>query len=190
LSFDLRHLKRRLKPEKRIATLTRRSDAELPFADPALIPRGSGLLLDACVYIDAVAGRLPAPAAELFAGRLVQHASVALTELTFTLGALDPRDRRSREHARIVGNIVEKIAASPRFLVPDDEIWAMGGMLAGILARTQGYGREARRRALLDCLLFLLAGKSGLILLTANLAEFDLLSQIMPEIRLAFYRPG
>jgi hypothetical protein len=57
------------------------------------------------------------------------------------LGALDPTDRRT----------------------PDNRAaWAMAGMLAGILKRTQRCGTEQRRKALADCLLFVSALKAGI----------------------------
>lgn len=41
-----------------------------------------------------------------------------------------------------------------------------------------------------DALLFATARKHGLVLLTANLAEFDPMLQLLPETRVAFYRPA
>ena len=38
-------------------------------------------------------------------------------------------------------------------ITPDPEIWREAGVLSGTLARTQGYGREQRRRVLNDALL-------------------------------------
>jgi hypothetical protein len=45
-------------------------------------------------------------------------------------------------------------------------------------------------KALADCVLFLQARKLGFTVLTANIAEFDLLLQLVPSGRVLFYRVG
>ena len=188
MSIDLAAIQRRLKPEKRTAQLQRRPDAALPFANADLIPPGARMLLDTCVYIDTAADRLPDEIAALLRRRHCHHSSVCLAELTYGLGELDPTDDRTAKNREVIGDIVTRIAGDERLVIPDGNEWAMAGMLAGMLKRTQRYGREQRRKALSDCLLFVSALREGLILLTANLAEFDLLHQIFPEARVAFYR--
>jgi predicted nucleic acid-binding protein len=188
MSVDLRAIERRLKPEKRTAQLQRRSDDALPFANADLVPIGTRVLLDTCVYIDAAADRLPDGIAALLPRRFHHHSGVCLAELTAALGELDPTDRRTPGNRATIEAIIARIADDERMVVPDDHEWAMAGMLAGMLKRTQRYATEQRRKALADCLLFVSALRGGLILLTANLAEFDLLHQIFPEARIAFYR--
>jgi predicted nucleic acid-binding protein len=188
LAFRLSTIRRRLKPERRLDRLARRVDRELPFADPKRLPPGAAVLLDTCVYLDTAADRLPDEVAALLARSVLHHSSVCLAELTYGLGALDPRDRRSRANGRVIEDMVTRIQDSGRIVVPDDVAWATAGMLAGMLARLQGYGAGQRRKALLDSLLFLSALSSGLTLLTANLAEFDLMLQLLPAPRVAFYR--
>lgn len=188
MAFRLSAIRRQLKPERHVATLVRRPDPELPFADPKRLPAGAGVLLDTCVYLDAAADRLPDGVAALLPRAVLHHSSVCLAELTYGLGALDPRDRRSRANSRVIEDIIVRAQDSGRIVVPEDAAWATAGMLAGMLARLQGYGAEQRRKALLDSLLFLSALKSGLTLLTANFAEFDLMLQLLPGPRVAFYR--
>lgn len=83
-----------------------------------------------------------------------------------------------------------QIEAMPehRVFVPDSEVLGRAALLAGILARLQGYNRDARQKALHDCVLFLQAQKLGFTLLSANVAEFDLLLQLIPAGRALFYR--
>ena len=57
-----------------------------------------------------------------------------------------------------------------------------------MLCRLQRYGRDQRLRALHDSVLYLQAQKLGLTLLTANLADFDILLQLIPAGRVLFYR--
>jgi hypothetical protein len=69
---------------------------------------------------------------------------------------------------------------------PADHVLA--GTLAGTLTRTQEFGPDARRELLFDCLLFASARRNGLTLLTANHRDFDLLSQVLPDGKVAFYQ--
>ena len=60
--------------------------------------------------------------------------------------------------------------------------------MSGMLCRLQGYAKDARLKALQDCTLFLQAQKIGSTVLTANIAEFDHLLQLIPTGRGLFYR--
>jgi len=51
-------------------------------------------------------------------------------------------------------------------------------VLAGILARLQGYGRTERRKVLNEALIFATARKHGLTVLTRNSDDFDFLQQL------------
>ena len=42
---------------------------------------------------------------------------------------------------------------------------------------------------MLDCLIFVSARRRGLTVLTANVNDFDLLQQLVPDGKVAFYRP-
>jgi hypothetical protein len=77
-----------------------------------------------------------------------------------------------------------------RVFAPDTEVLGRAALLAGILSRLQGYTRDARLKALADCVLFLQAQKLGFTVLTANVTEFDLLLQLVPTGRVLFYRAG
>jgi predicted nucleic acid-binding protein len=70
-----------------------------------------------------------------------------------------------------------------RLLVPDGEAWLEAGVIAGSLARTQGFQRHQRKECLNDALVFLAATRAGLPVLTANRDEFDLIQQLVPEGR-------
>lgn len=51
-----------------------------------------------------------------------------------------------------------------------------------------GGERDGRLRALQDCVLFLHAQKLGLVVLTANVGDYDILLQLIPDGRALFYR--
>jgi predicted nucleic acid-binding protein len=169
-------------------TLARRADDALPFADESELA-GQPLLLDTCVYIDQMQGRAPARVPALVRARQINHSTVAIQELMHTIGVLDPGDPRT---AGVVHAVRSQIEAMPdhRVFVPDADVLGRAALLAGILSRVQGYARDARLRALQDCVLFLQAQKLGFTVLTANLADFDYLLQLVPTGRALFYRPA
>ncbi len=75
-----------------------------------------------------------------------------------------------------------------RIFVPDADTLGRAALLSGMLCRIQGYSRDHKLRALHDCVLFLQAQKLGLLVLTANIADYDILLQLFPAGRVLFYR--
>ena len=181
--FDAARRWARFEPRK---TLARRGDAELPFVDASRIG-GQGLLLDTCVYIDQMQGRSPSLLDDLIARRQVNHSTVAIQELMHTVGVLRPSDART---AAAIDEIGRQIKAMPphRIFAPDVEVLGRAALLSGILCRLQGYEKDGRLRALQDCVLFLQARKLGLVALTANVGDYDILLQLVPTGRALFYR--
>lgn len=84
------------------------------------------------------------------------------------------------------------VCAKPehRLHAPDAAIWGQAGVLAGLLFRLsnlpRGEGHE--RRFVNDALIFLQARQLGASVLTANIRDFDYLSQIIPTGRVILYR--
>ena len=74
-----------------------------------------------------------------------------------------------------------------RLLTPDAQVWTDAGLIAGTLARTQGFQPHQRKECLNDALILLTAAKAGLPVLTANRGEFDLIQQLAPEGRFVHY---
>jgi hypothetical protein len=167
-------------------TLARRDDDELPFVKAGLTG-GQGLLLDTCVYIDQMQDRSPLVLEDLIAQRQVNHSTVAIQELMHTVGVLDRSDRRT---AGVIAEIGGQIKAMPahRIFAPDMEVLGRAALLSGILCRLQGYGKDGKLRALQDCVLFLQAQRLGLVVLTANIGDYDILRQLIPAGRVLFYR--
>jgi hypothetical protein len=181
--FDAARRWARFDPRKALA---RRSDDELPFVRASAIS-GQGLLLDTCVYIDQMQDRSPQALDDLIAQRQINHSTVAIQELMHTAGVLDPSDRRT---AGVVALIGRQIKAMPphRIFAPDIEILGRAALLSGILCRLQGYGKDGKLRALQDCVLFLQARRLGLVVLTANVSDYDILLQLILAGRVLFYR--
>jgi hypothetical protein len=184
-AFDFDAARRWVRFDPR-TTLARRGDDELPFVNAGLIG-GQGLLLDSCVYIDQMQDRSPLLLDDLVAQRQVNHSTVAIQELMHAVGALSPSDART---AGVVAEIGKHIKAMPphRIFVPDAEVLGRAALLSGILCRLQGYEKDGRLRALQDCTLFLQAQKLGLVVLTANVSDYDILLQLIPAGRALFYR--
>jgi len=167
-------------------TLARRPDEALPFVDQDRIG-GQALLLDTCVYIDQMQGRSPDILDDLIAARVVNHSAIAIQELMHAVGALDPGDPRTPS---VLGEIGQLIAAMPahRIFVPDPDVLGKAALLSGMVCRLQRYAADRKLRALHDCVLFLQAQKLGFTVLTANIADFDILLQLIPAGRALFYR--
>lgn len=137
------------------------------------------LLLDTNVYIHNVAGTLPTSVAELLDNALLWHCSVCLAEITAGIAHYDPAARDWRRVKRRYSAIFAAIPDS-RIVTPDDATWQLAGLIAGTLARNQGYHQHQRKECLNDALIYLSAAKLGLPVLTANRNEFDLIQQVAP----------
>jgi predicted nucleic acid-binding protein len=173
----------RLDPRR---TLARRADAELPFASDEDVA-GPALLLDTCVYVDKLQGRSPGVVESLTATRLVNHSTIAIQELMHTIGVLDPRDPRTRVATSTIRGLIRSMRPH-RIFTPDADILGRAALLCGILCRLQGHSADHKLRALHDCVLLLQAEKLGLTLLSANVADFDILLQLLRSARVLFYR--
>jgi hypothetical protein len=169
----------------RTRSLSRRHDSDLPFVASAA--PGPGILLDTCVYMDQLQGKLPTVVDGLIDARLAHHSTVGIAELMHSVGSLDPADPRTPDAVDGIGKAI-KLMRPHRLFEPDADIIGRAAILGGILSRTQGYRKDGRLRAVNDCVLFLQAGKLGLTVLSRNVDDFDFLLQLIPTGRVLFYR--
>lgn len=186
-TFDLDQTLRRVRPEKQTKRLAVRGT--VPFLSDGVVPADIGpVLLDTCVYIDNGNARLPTGAGRLMAVRGAVHVStVSAMELAYAFGRLDPSDRRTRGSLAYLRDMIEGVPPH-RVIEATPADHAFAGVLAGTLTRTQGSSKEGRRALLLDCLIFVSARRHGLTVLTANVTDFDLLQQLVPDGKVAFYK--
>jgi hypothetical protein len=184
LTFELAKSLRRLRPQRTQAPLARRADGQLPFVADAPAA-GPELLLDTCVYLDMLQGRAPPEVDLLLQARIVNHSTVALAELTHRFGRLDPADARTKPALREIGSVIADIPPH-RLAAPSTRAYGEAGILAGLAARLTGRGSSID--LLNDALLYLDSQESGRVLLTANIAGFDYLDQLLPSGNLLFYR--
>jgi predicted nucleic acid-binding protein len=175
---------RQIKPHKGQKSLLPRERSELPFvANIGSIPK---LLLDTTVYIDELQGKLPRDVELALRATTLWHSTVTECELSALAGLLDPEHP---ETARTLKQVFASIQQRPshRVVNPDRQVWRNAGVVAGTLARMQQYRKAEQRRALNDALIFLSAAKAGLVVLTRNIGDFDLLMQLAPEGKAVFY---
>lgn len=186
MSFELDRALRWLKPQSKLRPLIRRPYAELPWVDdaPAI---GAPILLDTTVYIDLLQGRSPAALDEFITLRTCNHSAVCLSELTHAFGRLDPSHPGTKAALAVVKQTIADIPAH-RLDAPDDEVWGIGGILAGTLFRLGAYPRGDERKCLNDALIYMQARKLGWAVLTANVRDFDYLNQLVPDGRILLYR--
>jgi predicted nucleic acid-binding protein len=185
LAFDLDATLRRLKPGKRTARLTRRSDHALPFVGKQVVA-GPGLLLDTSVYIDVLQGRAPSEVKELLLVREVNHSAIALAELVHLFGRLDPSHKDSKAVAAIAA-VIAKIRPH-RLTAPSVQALADAGIVTGTIARLAGLSKTDRQPMLNDATLFMQALESGFTLLSGNVSDMDLIEQLVPSGRILLYR--
>lgn len=176
---------RRIKPLKHLKRLAYRERSRLRFL-PDLKPPFPKLLLDTCVYIDALQGRLPEEMVVVLRSGSLWHCAVTEAELSAVAGLLDPAHP---ETSKVIAQVGASLEARPphRVLTPDRDTWHEAGIFAGLLARLQHYGKQERRKSLNDSLIFLTAIKHGCVVLTRNVSEFDLLMQLEPKGQAVFY---
>ena len=83
--MNIDKLLRATRSARRSVTFDLRPDKDLIFLN-ALPETGEALLLDTCVYIDQLQGRLPPDVETRIMLRGAYHSSLALSELSFPLG--------------------------------------------------------------------------------------------------------
>jgi predicted nucleic acid-binding protein len=185
LNSEFQGMLRRFRLDTQRAPLKRRPKSELEFMGTTS-NRPAKLLYDTTVYIDILQDRFPRDGERLLRATDAWHSPVTEAELAATCGLLDPTHPATPEIIGQVGAVIERRPIY-RTIAPDREIWREAGVLSGLLARLQGYGKDQRRRALNDALLLETARKYGCAVLTRNLVDFDFLQQLDPSGRVLFY---
>jgi predicted nucleic acid-binding protein len=186
LSTDLAGTLQRFKPEKRVVRLLPRPRETLLEWTGLEGRAPRALLLDTTVYIHRAAGRLPPALQTMIDSTLLFHSTVALAELATGVANADPA---RAGWATMRDHYTALFAAVPesRLLLPDAQTWIDAGIIAGMLARLQGFQPHQRTECLNDALIYLTAARAGVPVLTANRDDFDLIQQVEPEGRFVHY---
>jgi predicted nucleic acid-binding protein len=143
-------------------------------------------MLDTTVYIDAQKAKLPQELAARLATAEIVHSAVALGEIAANLGLLDPAHTGTPGVSQVMRETLAR-AAPERTISPSTEAWLEASVLAGILARTQRFPKEDRRKLLNDALIFLSAHEAGAVLVSRNLKDMDLLLRLRPDVPVLLY---
>lgn len=186
MSIDLEAAIRRRKPDKQLARLTTRPDAELTAAADLSGSGALALLADTNVYINDAAGRLPAEVEALLDRTILFHCSVSVAEIATGVANGNPAHKAWKATRAVYAEVLGAIPET-RLLTPDAQVWTEAGLMAGTLARTQGFQPHQRKEMLNDALILLTAAKAGLAVLTSDRDDYDLLQQLCPEGRFVFY---
>ncbi|VTZ26591.1 hypothetical protein MPC4_330008 [Methylocella tundrae] len=87
---------------------------------------GGALLLDTCVYLDALQGRTPGAADALLSYRVCYHSAVCLAELTHAFGRLDPAHSSTKTALKTIGDVIADIPGR-RLHAPESAAWGEAG---------------------------------------------------------------
>jgi len=184
LSFDLAAALRRIKAGRLSGTVVRGQVSELSFV-PDQVEAGPELMLDTCVYIDIVQGRVPQRVEDLLVARICNHSAICLAELTHLFGRLDPQHPETPATLRELRGVIDDDIPHHRLTAPSTRALGEAGMLAGLMMRITGHSKD---QALLnDAILYLHALERGCVVLTRNLADFDVFHQLVPAGHVLFY---
>jgi hypothetical protein len=157
---------------------------DLPFV-PNQVEAGPELMLNTCVYIDVLQGKVPQRGAELLVARIANHSAICLAEHTYLFGRLDPKHPETSNTLKEVRGVLED-KPPHRLTAPSTRVFGEAGLLAGLALRLTG--RPENQVLLNDAILYLHAHERGCVVLTRNVADFGLFHQLMPTSHVLFYR--
>jgi predicted nucleic acid-binding protein len=186
--MDIEKLLRRCRHALGKAELPLRPDEELDFFAEGDMA-GEQVMLDTCVYIDQMQGRLPGSVAGRVEARTSVHSPIVLGELGFLFGNLDPRDAMTTAALAAIKTMLSAIGEH-RIMPMTSEDMMRGMILSGCVARLLNHQGAARRKIQNDAILAAHAARTGNLLVTRNVADFDRLSQLEPRLKVSFYRLG
>ena len=185
--MDIETLLRRCRHALSKSELILRTDDALDFlADGDMT--GEQIMLDTCVYIDQMQGRLPDAVAQRVEARTSVHSPIVLGELSFLFGNLEPRDVRTKAALAAIQAMLSAIGEH-RIIPLTHEDTMRGMILSGCVARLLNHQGASRRNLQNDSILAAHAARTGNLLVTRNIADFDRLSQLEPRLKVSFYRP-
>jgi predicted nucleic acid-binding protein len=183
--MDIDRIIRRCRIARETTILTARPLEELDRFAESDVP-GERIMLDTCVIIDQLQGKLPQAIQQRVTARTIMHSPVVIGELSFLIGRLDPKHPGTGEAIAAIRDLLAAVADHRIFdLTPDDV--ARGNILAGCMARLLGHDRGSRRKVQSDAVLAAQAARLGCLLVTRNVGDFDHFSQLEPRLRVAFY---
>jgi len=163
------------------ADLPARADSNLSFLADAQVG-GERIMLDPCVILDQLQGKLPQDIEERIRPRAIYHSPVVLGELAFPFCRLDPNDPRTLDAVREVRSLLASIGTHWIFDLTQED--TMRGMvLAGCMARILGHNKEERGKAPNDAILAAQASRLGCLIVTRNVGNFNRIGQLDDRVK-------
>jgi predicted nucleic acid-binding protein len=186
VAFSFGTVLRQTKTARNALRLKSSTDHDLTFID-SLPDIGMPLLLDTCAILDGLRGKAPAKLRTLVENGLIHHSSIVLGELSRPFGVLDPAHKETARNLVPLRAVLDEVRPH-RVIEADAEMVSIANIRAGIVARHFALPRESQSKLVNDALIAAQAARYGLTLITANRRDFDLLGQLDPRLRVAFYR--
>lgn len=186
MAFSFETVLRQTKTARNALRLKASADHDLTFID-SLPDIGIPILLDTCAVLDGLRGKAPAKLRTLVENGLIHHSSIVLGELSRPFGVLDPAHKETARNLAPLRAVLDEVRPH-RVIEADAEMIFIANIRAGIVARHFALPRESQSKLVNDALIAAQAARYGLTLITANRRDFDLLGQLDPRLRVAFYR--
>lgn len=183
--MDIDTVIRRCRAARHTTILTARPPEELDRFAESDVP-GERIMLDTCIFIDQLQGKLPEVIEERITARTIMHSPVVIGELSFLIGRLDPKHPGTSDAIAAIRDLLAAVADHRIFDLTAEDV-VRGNILAGCMARLLGHNRESRRKSQSDAVLAAQAARLDCLLVTRNLGDFDHLAQLEPRLRVAFY---
>ena len=190
-TLDIKKFERSIRRAKKSTTLSRRRDSELTFFGDKP-EKDQTIMLDTCVFIDQIQGKLPTKIGTRIAKTSVYYSSLVLSELSVPFGSLDPSHSETYENLKQIKNLILSIPEH-RIFTPTTKTMMHGAVLAGSISRILCYTKKKNRKEqhqnwLIDAMIASHAIEKQLLLITRNIIDFDRLSQLDNKLKVAFYR--
>ena len=183
--MDIDRIIRSCRTARETAALTARPIEALDRFAESDVP-GERIMLDTCVFIDQLQGKLPQAIQQRVTARTIMHSPVVIGELSFLIGRLDPKHPGTGEAIAAIRDLLAAVADHRIFDLTAEDV-VRGNILAGCMARLLGHDRDSRRKVQNDAVLAAQAARLGCLLVTRNVGDFDHLAQLDPRLRVAFY---
>ena len=165
VAFSFDTVLRQTKTARNALRLKASGDHDLTFIDN-LPDIGIPILLDTCAILDGLRGKAPDKLRTL---------------------VLDPAHKETARNLAPLRAVLDEVRPH-RVIEADAEMVSIANIRAGIVARHLALPRDSQSKLVNDALIAAQAARYGLTLITANRRDFDLLGQLDPRLRVAFYR--
>lgn len=144
------------------------------------------IMLDTCAILDGIRGKAPLRLRDLVEVSTIYHSSIVLGELSRPFGVLDPSHPDTTRNLAPLRQVLDEVRPH-RVIDADAELISIANVRAGLLARHLSLPKGDHAKHVNDAIIAARAASFGLTLITANKRDFNLLAQLDPTLKVAFY---